>query len=120
MIRSVRFALTTALIATAVAACSAPSPSTVTPAPAAAGPDELTPAEVAFVDQVATIAPVLAENPERLARRGGNSCTDLERTGEDEQVLANAVERFSGGSYTVSPQEAEQILAAASQTMCAD
>jgi len=50
-----------------------------TSAPAPVGPDALTPEEVAFVEQVATIAPAWAENPERLARRGANSCASIAR-----------------------------------------
>lgn len=58
-------------------------------------PDALPPEEVAFVEQVATIAPPLAENPERLARRGANSCDSIAR-GLDVPIPP-AVERFSGG-----------------------
>ncbi|GAA3224669.1 hypothetical protein GCM10017691_12880 [Pseudonocardia petroleophila] len=97
--------------------CAAPSPApTISPSPAA-GPDALTPAEVAFVEQVATIAPPLAENPERLARRGANSCDSIARG--PEVAIPQAVERFSGGSYTVTTEEAEAIVDAAEQTVCA-
>lgn len=97
--------------------CAAPSPApTASPSPAA-GPDALTPEEVAFVEQVATIAPPLAENPERLARRGANSCDSIARG--PEVAIPQAVERFSGGSYTVTTAEAEAIVDAAEQTVCA-
>jgi len=72
---------------------------------------------VAFVEQVATIAPPLAENPERLARRGANSCDSIARG--PEVAIPQAVERFSGGSYTVTTEEAEAIVNAARQTVCA-
>lgn len=97
--------------------CAAPSPApTASPSPAA-GPDALTPTEVAFVEQVATIAPILAENPERVARRGANSCDSIARG--PEVAIPQAVERFSGGSYTVTTEEAEAIVDAAEQTVCA-
>ncbi|QJY45532.1 hypothetical protein [Pseudonocardia broussonetiae] len=100
-----------------LAGCATPSPVPATSAPAPAGPDALTPEEVAFVEQVATIAPPLAENPERLARRGANSCDSIAR-GLD-VAIPQAIERFSGGSYTVTTEEAEAIVIAAQQTVCA-
>ena len=106
--------------AIATAACAAPQPTEPTSAggPQIATVTELTAGEQAFVDEVAAIAPPLADNPERLARRGASSCTDLTRE-DDDQVLANAVERFSGGSYTVTEDEARAILDAARTTVCA-
>lgn len=113
----IRFALILGALL-ALAACAAPPPA-LTPSPSpAAGPDALTPGELAFVERVEMIAPPLAENPERLARRGANSCDSIARG--PEVAIPQAVERFSGGSYTVTTEEAEAIVAAAQETVCAE
>ncbi|WP_226353767.1 DUF732 domain-containing protein [Pseudonocardia sp. ICBG601] len=92
-----------------------------TSAPAAAPPGsaDLTAAEQAFVDEVAGIAPPLAENPERLAGRGANTCDSLGDGRPRDQVVAQAVERFSGGTYTVTADQAAAIVDAAERTVCA-
>ncbi|GAA1850142.1 DUF732 domain-containing protein [Pseudonocardia alni] len=90
----------------------APSPST------SSQPAGLSSAEQSFVDQVASIAPPLADTPERLARRGGNTCDSLGDGRPRDQVVDQAVERFSGGTYTVTTDQAAAIVDAAERTVC--
>lgn len=103
-----------------VAGCSAGPPAAESPAPQAPvqAAEPLTAAEQAFVDRIAQeIDLVFAEYPERYAGRGVNSCYLLEENSPN--AAETTVERFSGGTITISLTEAETILAAAEDTVCA-
>ena len=102
-----------------LAGCSTSTPGAVSPAPQApAQAPPLTAAEQAFVARIAQeIDPVFAEYPERYAGRGANSCYLLAENSPN--AAETTVERFSGGTITISLDEAETILAAAKDTVCA-
>lgn len=105
-------------------ACSTPSTG---PAPAvdmaprpSAVQASLTSAEVAFVERARQVAPQIVGSDERLASRAANTCSSLSESGKPRSwVVDQAVARFSSGSYTVTRGEAEQLVDAARDTVCA-
>jgi DNA/RNA endonuclease YhcR with UshA esterase domain len=69
------------------------------------------------LDKVMTINADLLDNPERVIRRGGNTCDEFVKPADTQ--VKNTVERFSG-AVTVTPAQAKKILAAAKETICKD
>lgn len=102
----------------ALAGCGTPDPAVTAPPPTIAQAASLTPAEVAFVAQARRIAPRIVGSDERLAARGADTCTSLTDGRPPAQVVDQAVQRFSSGSYAVTRAEAEQLVAAARETVC--
>lgn len=112
----------------------APPPEVAQPEPPAAAAPMHTPRPRAtpqqkldFLNLVRVIAPPLAEFPERVIGRGENSCTSFEKVEgtdqepwENNEIVDEAIFRFSGGSYTVSRAEAVDLVQAAADTVCAD
>ncbi|OLL70346.1 hypothetical protein Ae168Ps1_6312 [Pseudonocardia sp. Ae168_Ps1] len=90
------------------------------PSPTSAVPAALSAPEAAFVEQARRIAPALVGSDERVATRGANTCSLLTDGRPQSQVVDTAIKRFSSGSYSVTRDEAEQLVEAARGTVCAE
>jgi hypothetical protein len=104
------------LLTTALAGCSTGS---AVPAAAETLVHASAEQQAAFVQAVAAIAPPLADQPERVIRNGRDVCLDIVDSLDDRSLAYRAAERFSGGTDTVTEDQARRIVAAARTTLCA-
>lgn len=118
MITPARAAPAIPFLLVALAGCSTPAPGPAA-APATVEAVALSAQEVAFVARARAAVPRLVGTDERIAARGANTCDSLTDGRPHSQVVDVAIQRFSSGSYTVTRAEAEALVRAAGETVCA-
>lgn len=78
----------------------------------------LTAGQLAFVQRARQIAPRVYGSDDHLLREAKSTCLDVKQEKGTATVVGNAVTRFSSGSYTVTTEEAAQLVQAAKDTVC--
>lgn len=74
--------------------------------------------QVDFLGGLRAINPALGQNVDRDTARGKNVCLDIEQGKTDDQLANNAVQRFSGPSVQLTPDQGRQIVELARKTIC--